>query len=182
MTVGRDPSAVAIGAGTLYYAPIGTTEPTTLTGAWAAGWVDLGYTENGSTFTETRTTTDLDVAEEYYPLSTAVTAKTGMVAFQLAQITALNMQVVYAGGTISTAGGVQTFDPPAAGSESRVMLGWQSKAADERYIFRQCFATGNTARAMQKGAKALLDVSFNLEKPTGLLPWRWIGSNARAGS
>src|SRR5665213_3600638 len=182
MAVGRDPNTVSIGPGTIYIAPLGTAEPTSLSGAWNVAFVDIGYTEKGTTFTNGLTASDVDVAEEYYPISTVVTAKTAKVDFALSQITASNFQVAYAGGTVVTASGYVTFEPPLAGTETRVMLGWQSVSGDERFLWRRCFQSGSTAMVRQKTLpQALLPVSFNLEKPTGALPWKWWGSTARNG-
>ena len=185
MTVGKDPSTVAIGAGTLYVAPIGTAEPLSITGAFAGGWIPLGYTLDGTIFTSGSTTSNLEVAEEYYPLTTIVTEKVSMVDFKLSQITAVNMSYAMNGGTTSVVGGGGgvTFDPPAPGTEVRVMLAWQSLDSTERYVWRQCFQTAATARNMQKTVpQATLNCSFNLEKPSGLQPWRWFGTAARSGS
>src|ERR1700681_1553731 len=132
MTVGRDGSAVEIGAGTLFIAPIGTAEPVSLTGALDAAFVDLGYTDKGHIFTNTLTAADVVVAEEYYPLKTIVTAKTATWALELAQFTAKNLQVAYAGGTVVNNGNYWTFEPPAAGTETRVMLVWQSISGTHR--------------------------------------------------
>jgi hypothetical protein len=185
MTVGKDPATVAVGAGTLYVAPIGTAEPASITAPWIAAWIQLGYTETGTIFTSGSTTALVEVAEEYYPLSTIVIGKTSMVDFKLAQMTAYNMQVAMNGGTIAVVGGGGgvTFVPPAPGTEVRVMLGWQSLDNTERYIWRQCFQTAATARNLQKSVPAAsLNCSFNLEKPIGVQPWIWLGTAARSGS
>lgn len=184
MTVGRDSKTAAIGAGTLYLAPIGTAEPTSLTGALDVGFVDLGYTTDGSVFTSGSTTQTITPAEEYYPITTIVTEKTSTVGFALMEITAKNLSVAMNGGTItSPAGGGVMYEPPAPGAEVRCMLVWQSNTGDERYLFRQCFQTSASARNMKKVTPAAdLPCLFNLEKPTGKLPWAWFGSPARSGS
>jgi hypothetical protein len=183
MAVGKDPNTVSVGAGTLYVAPLGTAEPVSLTGAWDPAFIALGYTEKGTTFTNGLTAADVDVAEEYYPISTVVTAKTGKVDFALSQITAAALQIAYAGGTTTVLGTYVTFEPPLAGTETRIMIGWQSVSGDERYLWRRCFQSGATATARQKILpQALLPVSFNLEKPAGKLPWIWFGSLARTGA
>ena len=48
------PGHIRVGAGTLYWAPLGTTEPSLTTTAgklsttMGAGWVNIGATDNGS--------------------------------------------------------------------------------------------------------------------------------------
>lgn len=43
MTTSPSTANITYGPGVLYWAPLGTTEPTGLTGAWPGGWVPLGY-------------------------------------------------------------------------------------------------------------------------------------------
>jgi hypothetical protein len=124
----------------------------------------------------------VDVAEEFYAVAKTITAYTGTVDFALSQITAQNLSYCFNGGTITVSGSDVQFDPPAAGTETYTMLGWQSNSADERYIWRKCLQTGATATSRQKVLpQALLPVSFNIVKPTGLQPWKWYGTLARTG-
>jgi hypothetical protein len=183
MTAGRDPLTISVGAGSLYWGAIGTTEPATLTAALVTGWVNVGYTEKGTTFTRGVTATDIDVAEEFYSVGEVITAYTGTVDFALSQMTAENMSICFNGGTITTNAVDVWFDPPAAGTEVYAMLLWQSTLADERYIWRKVMQTGATATSRQKVLpQALLPVSFKMFKPTGLQPFRWMGSiSAAAG-
>jgi hypothetical protein len=184
VTAGRDPATVSVGAGTVYIAALGTAEPVSLTAAWVSGWVDIGYTEKGTTFTRGIVKADVEVAEEFYPVSTVITSYTGTVDFALSQMTAQNFKYAFNGGTITTEGtfGVQ-FDPPAAGTETFVMLAWQSTAADERYIWRKCLQVGATATSRQKVLpQALLPVSFGMYKPLTLQPFTWFGNAVRTGS
>lgn len=140
-------------------------------------WVDLGYTESGVTFTNGLTSSPLMVDEEYYRLTTLVTDKTAQVSFSLAQITAKNLQVAFAGGVITTGTGDVQYEPPLAGLETRTMLAWTSVLNDEAYLFRQAFQSGSVATARHKGVPpAVMPVTFELEKPTGKLPWKWFGS------
>jgi hypothetical protein len=186
VTAGRDPLTISVGSGTLYYALIGTTEPASLTATWVTGWANIGYTEKGTTFTRGVTAADIDVAEEFYSPGVVITGYTGTIDFALSQMTANNLSICFNGGTITTNAGVDIwFDPPAAGTEIYCMLGWQSNAADERYIWRKCMQTGATATSRQKVLpQALLPVSFKMYKPSSLQPFRWMGSYAnpnRAG-
>lgn len=180
---GFEPGAVDFGAGTLYVAPIGTPEPTSVTGAWNASFVGLGYTDSGHIFTSGLTVTAINAAEAYYPLTNIVTAKDSKVDFSLMQITAANLSTAFNGGTITNVGGGGgvTYDPPAPGSEVRCMLGWQSLDGTERFIFRQCFQTAASAISRIKTGAAMIPVSFDLELPAagGLQPWRWFGTAAR---
>lgn len=197
---GYSPGDVVVGPGTLYAAPLGTTEPTALTGAWPSGWVPLGYTDSGSTFAAAPQTAALEVEEELDPIKVVTTGRTITQVFSLAQQTAqLLLLAINAGvgvggvgtGLVANTTGVNAGDgsiwvePPVLGTEVRVMLGWDSlpEAATGtnavtfgRLILRQCFQTGTITQTRQKGNnKSLYTCTFTLEKPTtGLQPYRQI--------
>ena len=117
------------------------------------------------------------MAEEFYAPNIVITAYQGTVDFALSQLTAKNLSICFNGGTITTNTGDVWFDPPAAGTETFTMLGWQSNDATERYVWRKCLQVGATATARQKVLpQALLPVSFRIVKPASLQPWKWWGS------
>lgn len=164
---------VRYGAGTLYIAALGSTEPTSISTAWDQAFIKLGFTEAGSTFTYTPAVTALDVAETYDIIKNIVTGRTMKLAFSLAEMTYTHLVAALNGGVVAAPGGNVTFEPPDLGSEVRVMFGWDSLDLQERWIFRQCFQTGAVAIARQKTAKYLLPVDFTLEAPaTGLKPFK----------
>lgn len=161
-----DPTAVRVGPGWLKIAPVGSTEPTTLTGDWDAAWVDLGYTEEGSAFSFGNTFEDVPVAEELEPLAILQTARNISVSFAAAELTAANLQTALNGGTITTASGVVTFEPPAAGEFEYVAVGWESTDGLERWVFRKGVQTGNIEIGRRKApAKATIPMSFRFVKP-----------------
>lgn len=188
-----DGSRIEIGPGTLYAAPLGTTEPDSVTGAWGAGWVPLGYTDAGSTFAYQLQTAAVTVEEEYFPIRTVTTGATATLSFSLAETTRQNLLLAMnagigsslVAGTTGTSGTDTSIwaEPPALGSEVRVMLGWDSipKAgstgtdvdAFARLIARQCFQTGNISIQRRKGNnKPLYACTFTLEKPPSAQPFR----------
>ena len=195
-----NPSNIKVAAGTLYAAPLGTTEPVSVSGAWPAGWVALGYTDQGSEFDFGPSVTPIEVEEEFYPIRQAIVSYSGKLTFTLAELTIQNLAIAMNAGVGSslvtssqgtpTAG--QTYQEPVTpGQEVRIMLGWGAEfegAADvipdafQRFIWRQCLQTGQVKRVFRKGAnKADYSVEFALEKPTtGLQPWRSIQPNTLA--
>ncbi|MEV0584108.1 hypothetical protein [Nonomuraea sp. NPDC050310] len=166
-----NPDAVALGPGILYVAVLGTTEPTDLTTPWAsvsANWIPLGYTDEGSTFTYSVESENVEVAEELDPIAIALTSREGMIAFALAEITASNLKRALNGGTITAGTGIVTFEPPDLGEEVRTMLGWESEDGTERWVFRKALQQGNMEINRRKGAeKATIACEFKLEKPAG---------------
>jgi hypothetical protein len=169
MTTRGNPAALALGPGKLYIGPLGTTEPADLTTDWAsvsAAWVLLGYTDTGSEFKYALATDPVEVAEELDPISNQTTGRTSTVTFALAEITATNLQRAMNGGTITSGSGIVTFEPPDLGTEVRTMLGFESEDATERWVYRQCYQTGDSTITRAKGAaKATISCEFTLEKP-----------------
>lgn len=164
------PAALALGPGYLYIAPLGTTEPADLATTWAAvsaSWVQLGYTDTGSEFHYALNVDQVEVAEELDPISNQTTGRTGSVQFAMAEITATHLKNAMNGGVITTGSGIVTIEPPDLGTEVRTMIGFEAEDHTERWVFRQCFQTGEIVITRAKGAaKSTIPVTFNLEKPT----------------
>lgn len=175
------PAAVKLGPGLLYVAPIGTTEPTTGSGALPSAWVALGYTEDGSEVTFDMSFEDVEVAEELDSVKTVAVGRTTAVKFALAELCARNLSVAFNGGTISSpSSGFVTFDPPDLGEETRLMIVWQADDNEERWLFRRCLQVGSVTIARKKAPdKATIPCEFKTEIPTdGAKPFRaWIASS-----
>lgn len=186
-----DPTHVRVGPGTLYAAPLGTSEPTACTGAWPSGWVKLGYTDAGSTFSVNNTVSDVPVAEEIDPVDSEVTARTSALAFSLAENTAQNLRMalnagitgsVVSGTSGSTDDGGTWIEGAEPGEELFIMLGWDALpkgaatgASMSRLVVRKALQTGNLQMAMQKAPnKRLIPVTFTAYKPTGARPFRFL--------
>src|SRR5215212_3717890 len=169
------PTQIKAGPGRIYYAPIGTTIPTfsaaasKLTGTWTT-WVEVGATDEGLTYSEDTDTDEIRVQESLYAVRTVVTGKTATVSMSLSHISDLNWKLVSNGGTIVTTGTgatkMTTFIPPLAGSEVRIMLGFQSLDDDEILIWPQCINTGGFETARSGFAdKHVLPAEFSVELP-----------------
>lgn len=172
------PSAVQLGPGLLYVAAIGTTEPTSASSTLpSADFTEIGYTEDGSTFTWTTESEGIMVEEEFDPIRYATTGRTGIVKFEMAETTRRNLSLAVNAGA-GAANSAASLEPPAPGAEERVMIVWTSdpqgpSETASRWVYRQCFQSGAAEVARKKSPdKALLAVEFSLEKPTGLQPWK----------
>lgn len=170
--------------GKLRIAAIGTAEPATTTAPWAAGWVPLGYTDEGSAFNYEISTDNVEVAEELDVLARVTTGRDASVEFALAEITKRNLNIAFNGGIILGDGAAWEFEPPDLGNETRVMLGWDASpnvaTNDLRIIFRQCLQGGSIGLENRKGAtKSTIAANFQLEKPaTGAKLLKIMGSAA----
>ncbi len=169
------PGQIKTGPGLIYYAPMGTPLPSftaaakKISGAWT-GFLQVGATEDGLTFSESTTTEDVRVAESQYNVKTVTTEKSASVAFSMSHISDINWKLANNGGTITTSGLGDTklnkYIPPLVGGEVRVMLGFLSLDEDEAFIWPQVFngagfETARTGIAM----KHLLPVTFDVELP-----------------
>lgn len=188
--------APALGAGYLYKAPLGSALPTNtvvgsvFTDTWPIAWIPVGVTREGHEFSYQISTDTVDAAEYLDPLKIVSTGRQIGVAFEFMQITLGNFKTSFNGGTQTTVSGtgatmLTSLTPPVVGSETRVMLGWESNAADERYVWYQCFQTGQIRVGRRKGAaNAGIPVEFGVEQPATGFPFiQWVaGATPRVGS
>ena len=172
-------------AGYLLIAPLSSTLPTnTVSGSvftddWAAAWLSLGATEEGSTFNYSTTVEPISVAEFYDPISYRTTERAGSIAFNLADWTLSNYRRAVNGGvaalTATSGTGATTLgtlSPPAIGSEVRCMIGWQSLDATVRLVCHQTIQGGEISTAFKKAPEyATIPCTFNMEVPSGGVPW-----------
>lgn len=162
--------SVALGPGQLFIAVLGSTEPTDLSTAWDAAWKPLGYTNDGSQQSYAPSYDDVEVAEELDPVDSVPTGRKITVSFDLAENTALNYKRAMNGGTITVSGvapdQIFKFEPPALGTETQVMIGFESEDHAERWVWRQCKQTGSSETSRKKGAdKALIPMEFTCYPP-----------------
>lgn len=191
------PSLISLGGpGYLYAAVLGSTIPTNtvaankFTDAWAAAWILLGYTEEGSAFSYAPSFENVDVAEELDPIDSVPTGREMKVSFAAAENTAQNYKRALNGGVITVTGSGGTlltkYEPPLLGAETQIMLGWESERNDERWVFRQCKQTGSVETQRRKGSqKALIPMEFTVYKPangTDLPFSRWSSKAAEPTS
>jgi len=179
--------------GTLYAAPLGTTEPTSVTGVWPTGWIMLGYTQQGTQFEDQTTAAAITPEEEIYAVRNVTTDKVARATFALAEFTAQNLRLALNLGanpvayntaaTGTNPDGSLWTEPPVPGTEVRVMIGWDAlpKGASSgvdpfaRLILRQCWQDGNMQMSFRKGnAFATYACQFSCEKPPTAEPYRFI--------
>lgn len=175
-------NALALGAGYLYYANLGTSFPTytvvgsVFTDAWPAGWNLLGITKDGHEMNYDLDTDTIDSAEYLDHLAYVTTGRASGMKFEMMQIHATNMKRALNGGTLTTSGSGttlrSTYTPPTPGNEVRCMLGWESTDNTERVVAEQCFQIGTLAISRKKGAdNATLPVEFRFEIPASGNPY-----------
>jgi hypothetical protein len=177
------PAAVAtplllVDPGWLFWAPLGTTLPSnTVVGsvfsdAWPGGWLPLGATVEGSTFSYEINVEAMSVAELFDPVKYATTGRTGSLAFALANWTLTNLKRALNGGIITVTGATSTtmssYALPTPGQEVRAMIGWESSDSTVRMVVLQALSSGTIEMAFQKAPDfAQIPVTWNMELPSG---------------
>jgi hypothetical protein len=178
--------------GYLLIAPLASTLPTNtvagsvFTDAWAAAWISLGATEEGSTFAYSTSVEPIKVAEYFDPISYATTERAGSIAFNLADWTLSNYRRAINGGvaalTATSGTGATTLgtlEPPEPGAEVRCMIGWESLDHTVRLICHQTIQGGEITSAFQRApSKALIPCKFQLEVPSAGKPWTMYAAGA----
>jgi len=176
MAAGGSSANIQLGAGRLYVAPVGTTEPTTASAALPSAWRAVGYTEEGTTITVELSNEAIEVAEEVDPVLYVLASRANSLNASLAEVIRKNLALAMGVGAAEVNDGT-TFEPPEPGDEVAVMLAWDSEesagATNVRWLFRQCKVNGSIEIQRAKAPnKSMLPVTWNMEKPAGLAPWK----------
>lgn len=157
----------------------GTVAGSVFTDAWPAGWVPVGVTKEGTEFTYTPSTGNVEVAEYLLPLKIVTESVESKISFEIAEFTAKNLAFALnnpAGvTTVSGAGAtlLTEVSPPEVGAEVRQMIGWEAEDSSERLVCLQAFQSGDVTMAHKKGTDiATISVEFALEQPSVGKPWR----------
>lgn len=164
----------------------GTVSGSVFTDAWPTGWVPWGVTREGSEFSWTPQTGNIEVAEYLLPLRIVTTGVEGKLSFEVVEITAKNIAASMNGGAVRTVSGtgatlLTELAPPNVGSETRIMLGWEAESIDHRIVWDQCFQTGDMTRAMKKGTDNMgISMEWAIEQPSIGVPFREFFSGATA--
>jgi hypothetical protein len=180
---------LATDPGYLFWAPLSSTVPvntvaaSVFTDAWNAAFILLGATKEGSEFNWQTQTDTIDCAEFLDHLRYVDTSREGTVKFELMTLSAANVKKMLNGGTIVPTGSGATlssvYTPPLLGASVRCMLGWESQDATERFVWNQCYQTGQLTISRKKGAdNATLPVEFSIEVPTSGIPFTYATAGA----
>jgi hypothetical protein len=182
-------------AGYLFIAPLATAVPANtvagsiFTDAWPVGFLPLGATQDGSTFSYTTNVEAIQVAEFYDPIKYATTSRNGSMAFNLANFSLSNYRRALNGGTAAltaTSGtgatSLFTIAPAAVGGEVRCMIGWESLDNTVRLICYQTIQGGEIASSFKKAPDyAVIPCTFNLEVPASGTPFNMYSAGVARG-
>lgn len=169
MAAGGTPGNVDLGPGRLYYAPLGTSEPTSCSAALPSAWIAVGYTEDGTEVQTNITSEAIEVAEELDPIAFEQTTRRTQLTMQMAEMTKKRLALALGAGAAET-DDAATFEFPDSGDIVGVMFVWDSMdtpdATNRRWLFRKCTPSGTVSTARRKAPqKALIPVTFDCAKP-----------------
>lgn len=179
-------------AGALLWAPFGTALPTNtvvggvFTDDWPIAWIPLGRTTGGTKIEDNPSESDIESAEDYYPLDTPTTKRDATVSFELMSFTATNLARALNGATTTVTGTTTTtltqVSAPNPVNEVPCMLGWQSLAGDVRWIGYKIKNSTNLSVALAKApATANIPWAGKCMKPATTQPYDWFfAGTARA--
>lgn len=172
MSAGGNTAQIELGPGRLWYAPLGTTEPTSASAAMPSAWQAIGYTEDGSTTTIELSAEEIEVEEELDPVLYVNVKRATSLSLEMAQPTRKRLALALGAGATAL-DSAEAFEPPDAGDEVAIMLVWDSEENADgndqniRWLYRQAKPTGTIEISRKKAPdKSLLPVEFNIEKPS----------------
>jgi hypothetical protein len=169
MAAGGTPANVKLGPGRLYYAPLGTAEPTNCSSALPSAWRTLGYTENGTEIAAAVSAEDIMVAEELEPIDNVQVSRTITLTTEMAESTKRRLLLALGAGAASNDDSTP-FEFPDPATVVGVMLVWDEldtpTAANRRWLFRSAKPSGTITTVRRKApAKATIAATFNCVKP-----------------
>jgi hypothetical protein len=137
--VANDADKVRVGLnGSVYIAPKGTTAPTDLDTAWAAGWSDLGYlSEDGVSLEYSTDTEDINAWQSLSPVRKVLTGVDMTLGFTALELKTATIKLYFPSSTMTDVSGtVHKLDIPAAPSsdERAIGLEWLDGTIKNRLI------------------------------------------------
>ena len=178
MAAGGIPANVRLGAGRLYYAPLGTAEPANCSSALPSAWRVVGYTESGTEIATAITAEDIMVAEELDPIDNVQTARSTTLSLEMAETTKRRLVLALGGGAAANDDSTP-FEMPDIDAIVGVMFVWDSNevsdATNRRVLIRNAKPTGTITQARRKApTKQLITAQFSCSRSAAGSPaLRW---------
>lgn len=172
----KETGQIVVGAnGTVRVAPVGTAEPADISAAFAAGWVDLGFTsEDGVKFRDTKTVENIPVWQLFYPARKVISERDFQVEFALRQFAGHQVEFAFGGGEVSQDGaGKYRFTPPAPEviDDRALSVEW----VDGDFTFRLIIPKGMVAEDVEtqlaRATATDLPITFGVIGEDGIDPW-----------
>lgn len=172
-----DSDEVVVGAtGLVRVAPIGTAIPASISVAYAAGWVDLGFvSEDGVSWTDGKSTSPIRAWQSFYDIRTLIESREGTLSFNLLQWNRETVELAFGGGTWTEEIADTDFKyvpPPASTVDERMLaVDWLDGVRLYRLIFARGIVTENVETNLVRTSAAELPISFSLLGSDSGDPW-----------
>jgi len=165
--VAKDTDQIVVGAnGTVRVAPVGTAAPADASDPFGAGWVDLGYTsEDGVTFTDSKTLEAIPVWQLFYPARRVVTERDFTMAFALRQFAGHQVEFAFGGGEVTEDDpGLFRYTPPSPEviDERALSVEWLDGSKVYRIIMEKGMVTENVETKLARANAADLPITFGI--------------------
>lgn len=169
---------VVAGTGRVLVAAVGTTAPTGVSGAYAAGWTEVGYTtEDGVTFSDSKDVEDRAAWQSLYPVRRLVTGRSSSVSFTLLEWSASTVPLAFGGGAVTEpSAGVFKYTPPDPEDidERALSVEW----TDGTKIYRLVIPRGNVSEGVEtnltRTGAAELPITFSVLGSDATAPWHML--------
>lgn len=173
----QDPTQVRIAPnGHLYVAPLATTIPTTVTAAWAAGWIELGYADDsGVVLTPSLETTDIRAWQTAVPVKTVPTTAKFDVKFALLQYNKGATELFFGSGATwaetSVGSGIYKLTLPSSPVIDERMLGveWTDGTITNRLVISRGMVSARDNVELTRGGAIKFGVTFTAMDASGEL-------------
>lgn len=160
--------------GHIYVAPIGSTEPTDVTTAWDAAWLELGYADDGGVdITPKINTNEIPVWQSATPGKITIQSSQFTLDFNLAQTNKDTTGFFYFGATWTTVGTVQKLVIPSApGTDERMMgIEWTENSITNRLIVPRGMATDRQKVSINRKTGQMYGLTFEALDDAGTLAY-----------
>lgn len=168
---------VIMGAGRLYvgdFSLTGANEPFDIavnTTPQASAWTDVGFTNDGVTYTVNQTFSNMMVDQVADPVGAKMTERVVTIATNMAQATLENVKYALNTGTITTGSGFKSLEPEYDGDELQptyraiIFDGFAPASAAgvvkrRRFLVRKVLSVEAVGVAYKKGDLTLIPVTF----------------------
>jgi len=126
---------------------------------------EVGYTEDGVTFTYTGDTADIEVEEETFAIDRVITKETVEVTCNMAESSLYNMDIAMAGSLLS--GNILKLGAGTNKKMELILTGTNPRGFYSQFTIPSCTAMGSVAIPYKKGEKTVIPVTFQALKTQG---------------
>jgi hypothetical protein len=178
---GQSTSEIVVGSnGDISAAAIGVAAPTNATTALASGWTNMGFlSENGATFTYSRTVEPIPVWQLFDPARRIVTGRDITLAFVMRQWNTATLRLAFGGGDVSGTPPNYVYEPPDPEDldERQLCLDWVDGDREFRLYISHGMVTDNVETNIVRTAAADLPVTFAATPAAGTKPYKIFASD-----